>query len=302
MNKIAVLIPCYNEEKTIARVVADFKAQLPEADIYVYDNNSTDNTAQEARRAGAIVRQETRRGKGNVVRSMFRQIEADCYLMVDGDDTYSAVEAPEMCRMVIEDGLDMVIGNRLGTTYLEVNNRPFHNSGNLLVRWLINRLFNSNVQDIMTGYRAMGRSFVKHMPILSRGFELETEITIHALDHNHRVAEIPVAYRNRPEGSLSKLHTFGDGFRVLKTIFLLVRDYRPFLFFSTIAYLLALLAVILMIPVYREYVATGLVPRFPTLIGSGFIMLFAIIMWVDGLILEVIGKKHRQLYELLLNN
>lgn len=301
MKKIAVLIPCYNEGQTIARVVSDFKAELPDADIYVYDNNSTDNTVEEAERAGAIVRTEPRKGKGNVIRSMFRQIEADCYLMVDGDDTYSASSAREMCCAVLEHGADMVIGNRLGSTYLEVNTRPLHNSGNLLVCWLINRLFGSGIHDIMTGYRAMGRTFVKHFPVLSKGFEIETEMTIHALDHNLYVEEIPVEYRNRPLGSESKLNTLSDGFRVLKTIFLLFRDHRPFLFFSSIAYLLALVAIVLMVPVYREYLQTGLVPRFPTLIGSGFIMLFAIIMWVDGLILEVIGKKHRQLYELLLN-
>lgn len=302
MNKIAVLIPCYNEADTIARVVTDFKEQLPEAEVYVYDNNSSDDTVDEARRAGAIVRSESRQGKGNVVRSMFRQIDADCYLMVDGDDTYPASRARQMCQMVLDNGIDMVIGNRLGTNYLRVNKRPLHNTGNLFVCWLINRLFGSQVPDIMTGYRAMNRSFVKHMPILSKGFEIETEMTIHALDHNCLIQDVPVNYRNRPEGSHSKLSTFGDGLRVLKTIFLLFRDYRPFLFFSTIAYMLALLAVVLMIPVYREYMATGLVPRFPTLIGSGFILLFAIILWTDGLILEVIGKKHRQLYELLLNN
>lgn len=301
MKRIAVLIPCYNEGLTIARVVSDFKSQLPEATVYVFDNNSTDNTASEALAAGATVCSEPRRGKGNVIRSMFRQIDADCYLMVDGDDTYSAQHAAEMCRMVLDDGADMVIGNRLSSTYLQVNRRPFHNVGNLLVRWLINRLFHSDVRDIMTGYRAMGRTFVKHFPVLSKGFEIETEMTIHALDHNFLIAEVPVEYRNRPSGSESKLSTLGDGYRVLKTIFLLFRDYRPFLFFSIIAYLLALVAVILMVPVYREYLATGLVPRFPTLIGSGFILLFAIIMWVSGLILEVIAKKHRQLYELLLN-
>ncbi|MBQ9558867.1 MAG: glycosyltransferase [Bacteroidaceae bacterium] len=301
MNRIAVLIPCYNEELTIARVVTDFRAQLPEAEIYVYDNNSTDKTAEEARRAGAIVRREPRQGKGNVIRSMFRQVDADCYLMVDGDDTYSALHACEMCRLVLEEGADMVIGNRLSSTYLEVNRRPLHNSGNLFVRWLINKLFHSEVHDIMTGYRAMGRAFVKHFPVLSKGFEIETEMTIHALDHNLYVEEIPVEYRNRPDGSESKLNTVSDGFRVLKTIFLLFRDYRPFLFFSSIAYVLAAVAVVLMIPVYREYLQTGLVPRFPTLIGSGFILLFAIVLWAGGLILEVIGKKHRQLYELLLN-
>jgi len=301
MKKIAVLIPCFNEGTTIGRVVADFKRELPEAEIYVYDNNSTDNTSEEAQKAGATVRRESRQGKGNVIRTMFRQIDADCYLLVDGDDTYSAKHAREMCRLVTEDGVDMVIGDRLSSTYLDVNNRRMHNSGNLLVRWLINKLFGSHIHDIMTGYRAMGRTFVKHFPVLSKEFEIETEMTIHALDHNYRIEELPVEYRNRPEGSTSKLNTFSDGLKVLKTIFLLFRDYKPFLFFSIFAYVLAAIAIVLMVPIFQEYRQTGLVPRFPTLIGAGFILMFSIIMWVDGLILEVICKRHRQLYELLLN-
>lgn len=301
MKKIAVLIPCFNEGTTIGRVVADFRRELPEAEIYVYDNNSTDNTSEEAQKAGATVRRESRQGKGNVIRTMFRQIDAGCYLLVDGDDTYSAKHAREMCRLVTEDGVDMVIGDRLSSTYLDVNNRRMHNSGNLLVRWLINKLFGSHIHDIMTGYRAMGRTFVKHFPVLSKEFEIETEMTIHALDHNYRIEELPVEYRNRPEGSTSKLNTFSDGLKVLKTIFLLFRDYKPFLFFSIFAYVLAAIAIILMVPIFQEYRQTGLVPRFPTLIGAGFILMFSIIMWVDGLILEVICKRHRQLYELLLN-
>lgn len=301
MKKIAVLIPCFNEGTTIGRVVADFRREIPEAEIYVYDNNSTDNTSEEAQKAGATVRRESRQGKGNVIRTMFRQIDADCYLLVDGDDTYSAKHAREMCRLVTEDGVDMVIGDRLSSTYLDVNNRRMHNSGNLLVRWLINKLFGSHIHDIMTGYRAMGRTFVKHFPVLSKEFEIETEMTIHALDHNYRIEELPVEYRNRPEGSTSKLNTFSDGLKVLKTIFLLFRDYKPFLFFSIFAYVLAAIAIVLMVPIFQEYRQTGLVPRFPTLIGAGFILMFSIIMWVDGLILEVICKRHRQLYELLLN-
>lgn len=301
MKKIAVLIPCYNEAPTIGRVVEDFKRELPDADIYVYDNNSNDSTAEEARKAGAIVRTEHRQGKGNVIRSMFRQIDADCYLLVDGDDTYPATHAKEMCRRVTDDGIDMVIGDRLSSTYQDVNTRQLHHSGNLLVRWLINKLFGSSIHDIMTGYRAMSKTFVKFFPVLSKGFEIETEMTIHALDHNYRIEEIPVEYRERPQGSSSKLNTLSDGTKVLKTIFLLFRDYKPFLFFSIIAYVLAIIAVVLMIPIYREYWQTGLVPRFPTLIGAGFLLLAAIVMWVDGLILEVICKRHRQLYELLLN-
>ena len=301
MKKIAVLIPCFNEGTTIGRVVADFRRELPEAEIYVYDNNSTDNTSEEAQKAGATVRRESRQGKGNVIRTMFRQIDADCYLLVDGDDTYSAKHAREMCRLETEDGVDMVIGDRLSSTYLDVNNRRMHNSGNLLVRWLINKLFGSHIHDIMTGYRAMGRTFVKHFPVLSKEFEIETEMTIHALDHNYRIEELPVEYRNRPEGSTSKLNTFSDELKVLKTILLLFRDYKPFLFFSIFAYVLAAIAIVLMVPIFQEYRQTGLVPRFPTLIGAGFILMFSIIMWVDGLILEVICKRHRQLYELLLN-
>lgn len=301
MKKIAVIIPCFNEAMTISHVVEDFKKELPDADIYVYDNNSIDQTAEEAQKAGAIVRKERRQGKGNVIRSMFRQIEADCYVLVDGDDTYPASHAKEMCRRVLEDGVDMVIGDRLTSTYQHVNTRQLHHSGNLLVRWLINKLFGSNIHDIMTGYRAMGKTFVKFFPVLSKGFEIETEMTIHALDHNYHIEEIPIDYRNRPQGSTSKLSTFSDGTKVLKTIFLLFRDYKPFLFFSIIAYVLAFIAFILMIPIYKEYMKTGLVPRFPTLIGSGFLLMFAIIMWIDGLILEVICKRHRQLYELLLN-
>lgn len=301
MKKIAVIIPCFNEAMTIGHVVEDFKKELPDADIYVYDNNSTDHTVEEAQKAGAIVRKERRQGKGNVIRSMFRQIDADCYVLVDGDDTYPAYHAKEMCRRVLEDGVDMVIGDRLSSTYQHVNTRQLHHSGNLLVRWLINKLFGSNIHDIMTGYRAMGKTFVKFFPVLSKGFEIETEMTIHALDHNYHIEEIPIDYRNRPQGSTSKLSTFSDGTKVLKTIFLLFRDYKPFLFFSIIAYVLAFIAFILMIPIYKEYMKTGLVPRFPTLIGSGFLLMFAIIMWIDGLILEVICKRHRQLYELLLN-
>ena len=301
MKKIAVIIPCFNEAMTIGHVVEDFKKELPDADIYVYDNNSIDQTAEEAQKAGAIVRKERRQGKGNVIRSMFRQIDADCYVLVDGDDTYPASHAKEMCRRVLEDGVDMVIGDRLSSTYQHVNTRQLHHSGNLLVRWLINKLFGSNIHDIMTGYRAMGKTLVKFFPVLSKGFEIETEMTNHDLDHNYNIEEIPIDYRNRPQGSTSKLSTFSDGTKVLKTIFLLFRDYKPFLFFSIIAYVLAFIAFILMIPIYKEYMKTGLVPRFPTLIGSGFLLMFAIIMWIDGLILEVICKRHRQLYELLLN-
>ena len=301
MKKIAILIPCYNEEQTIATVIDDFKVQLPEADIYVYDNNSSDHTARIALEHGATVRHEPMQGKGCVMRTMFREIEADCYLMVDGDDTYPADKAREMCNLVLEEGADMVIGDRLSTTYFNINTRQFHNGGNRLVRMLVNRIFHSNIHDIMSGYRAMSRLFVKHYPVMSKGFEIETEMTIFALDHYFVVREVAVDYRDRPAGSSSKLNTFSDGYRVLKTIALLFRDFRPLQFFSLLALALLLVAFVLMLPVYLEYRATGLVPRFPTLIVSGFIALFAIILWACGLILEVIGKKHRQLFELLLH-
>lgn len=301
VKKIAVLIPCYNESKTIAKVVADYKKALPEADIYVYDNNSSDGTDEIAKKAGAIVRYEHRQGKGNVIRTMFREIEADCYLMIDGDDTYPADNAREMCEHVLLGGIDMVIGDRLSSTYFEENKRPFHNFGNSLVRTLINRLFNSNVKDIMTGYRAFSRSFVKHFPVLSKGFEIETEMTIHALDKNFLLKEIPILYRDRPEGSVSKLNTFSDGFKVLMTIARLFRDYKPFAFFSSIFLLCLLFAFGMDIPIFVEYLETGLVPRFPTLIVSGVITTVGVMFFFCGIILEVITKKHRQLFELLMN-
>mgnify|MGYP003531638374 FL=1 len=301
MNKIAVLIPCYNESKTIAKVVKDYKEALPEADIYVYDNNSVDETDKIAKEAGAIVRYERRQGKGNVIRSMFHQIDADCYLMIDGDDTYPAENARQMCDEVLSGGADMVIGDRLSSTYFEENKRPFHNIGNVTVRYLINKLFHSNVRDIMTGYRAFSRDFVKMFPVLSKGFEIETEMTIHALDKNMLLKEIPVTYRDRPAGSVSKLNTYSDGMKVIFTIFRLFRDYKPLLFFSCISLVLLVLAAILFAPVFYEYLQTGLVPRYPTLIVSGFIVLLAMLLWSCGLILEVLVKKHRQMFEILRN-
>ena len=301
MDKIAVLIPCYNESKTIAKVVSDYKQALPEAEIYVYDNNSTDGTDEIARRAGANVRYEPRQGKGNVIRSMFRDIDADCYLMIDGDDTYPAENAREMCRLVLERGVDMVIGDRLSSTYFQENKRPFHNFGNVLVRSLINKIFHNDVKDIMTGYRAFSKTFVKHFPVLSKGFEIETEMTIHALDKNFLLREIPVTYRDRTAGSVSKLNTYSDGFKVIMTIFKLFRDYKPMFFFSILSIILFLISACFVTPVLMEYFDTGLVPRFPTLIVCGFLVLLAMLLWSCGLILEVLVKKHRQLYEILLN-
>lgn len=297
--KTAVLIPCYNEAMTIEKVVADFRRELPDATIYVYDNNSTDSTAEIARRAGAIVKHEYRQGKGNVVRSMLRDIDADCYLMVDGDDTYPAESAREMCRLV-EDGADMVIGDRLSSTYFTENKRPFHNEGNRLVRFLINRIFHSDIHDIMTGYRALSRTFAKNFPIISRNFEIETEMTIHALDKNFLIRELKIDYRDRQEGSHSKLNTYLDGIKVVATVFMMFRDYRPLKFFSLVSALLLLLAILMFIPVFIEYMQTGLVPRFPTLIVSGFIGIASLLTFFCGVVLEVMTKKHRQLYELML--
>lgn len=297
--KTAVLIPCYNEAMTIEKVVADFRRELPDATIYVYDNNSTDSTAEIARRAGAIVKREYRQGKGNVVRSMLRDIDADCYLMVDGDDTYPAESAREMCCLV-EDGADMVIGDRLSSTYFTENKRPFHNEGNRLVRFLINRIFHSDIHDIMTGYRALSRTFAKNFPIISRNFEIETEMTIHALDKNFLIRELKIDYRDRQEGSHSKLNTYLDGMKVVATVFMMFRDYRPLKFFSLVSALLLLLAILMFIPVFIEYMQTGLVPRFPTLIVSGFIGIASLLTFFCGVVLEVMTKKHRQLYELML--
>ena len=292
--KIAVLIPCYNESKTIAKVVMDYHNALPEADIYVYDNNSTDGTDEIARQAGAIVRYEHRQGKGNVIRTMFREIDADCYLMIDGDDTYPSENARQMCEEVLNNGVDMVIGDRLSSTYFTENKRPFHNVGNVTVRRLVNWFFQGNVTDIMTGYRAFSPLFAKSFPVLSRGFEIETEMTVFALDKNFYMKSIPVSYRDRPEGSTSKLNTISDGIKVLKTIFRLYKDYRPLPFFSIIGCILSLVALLLFIPVMTEYLHTGLVPRFPTLIVSGLMLLAGILVFICGLILDTVAKNARQ--------
>ncbi len=299
MSKIAVLIPCYNEGTTIGKVVVDFRSELPEADIYVYDNNSTDDTVEKAKKAGAIIGYERRQGKGNVVRRMLREIDANCYILVDGDDTYPVENAREMARMVLEEKTDMVIGDRLSATYFEENKRPLHDSGNRLVRSIINRIFHSDVKDIMTGYRAMSRRLVETLPLLSEGFEIETEMTIMALDSGLDIRHIPVQYRDRPDGSVSKLNTITDGCRILLTILKLYRDYQPLRFFSMIAVLLVVIATIVLIPVLTEYFQTGLVPRYPTLIVCGFVILFAMMMWVCGIVLEVMLAHQRQLRELI---
>lgn len=301
MDKIAVLIPCYNEEKTIAKVVADAKAALPEAVIYVYDNNSTDKTAEIAQAAGAVIRREYMQGKGNVIRRMFREIEAQCYIMVDGDDTYPMEFAPQMVERVLEYHADMVVGDRLSSTYFEENKRPFHNMGNSLVRASINRLFGCDVKDIMTGFRAFSYGFVKTFPVLSKGFEIETEMTIHAVYNHMQIDNVIVDYRDRPEGSISKLNTYSDGFKVLGTIFRLYRDYKPFGFFSMFALLLAVISALFFIPVLTEFMRTRLVMKFPTLIVCCFVMLAAIQSFFTGLMLSNMAMKNRRDFEYRFN-
>ena len=301
MTKIAVLIPCYNEAKSIATVVADYRAALPEADIYVYDNNSTDGTDTLAREAGAIVRYERRQGKGNVIRTMFREIDADVYLMIDGDDTYSAVNARELVELVLTQKVDMAVGDRLSSTYFTENKRPFHNVGNTLVRGLVNNIFHGNIADLMTGYRAFSYQFVKSFPVISKGFEIETEMSIHALDKNLSIQSIPVGYKDRPADSPSKLNTYTDGMRVLRTVARLYKEYRPLSFFGIFTLLFALVALVLFLPILVEYMRTGLVPRFPTLIVSGVLMTISMLTLVCGLILDTVAKKHRQLFEVNLN-
>ena len=298
MDRIAVLIPCYNEAQTIRKVVEDAKRALPDAVVYVYDNNSTDDTVREASCAGAVIRYEYMQGKGNVIRRMFREIDALCYIMVDGDDTYPMEQAPEIARLVLEHQADMVVGDRLSSTYFTQNKRPFHNFGNSLVRASINRLFDCDVRDIMTGFRGFSYDFVKTFPVLSTGFEIETEMTIHAVNNNMQIDNLVIDFRDRPEGSVSKLNTYTDGFRVLLTIFRLYRDYKPLAFFSAIAAVLAAIAVILFIPVLRGYMDTGLVAKFPTLIVCGFIMMAAIQSLFSGLILNNLMVNHRREFEL----
>lgn len=300
MDKIAVLIPCYNESKTIAKVVTDFKKALPEAVIYVYDNNSTDNTATIAKSAGAIVRHEYLQGKGNVIRRMFREVDAECYIMTDGDDTYPAEFAPAMVKKVLEKNVDMVVGDRLSSTYFVENKRPFHNFGNSLVRKSINMLFKSDIKDIMTGYRAFSYEFVKTFPVLSKGFEIETEMSIHAIDKNMYVENEIIEYRDRPEGSVSKLDTYSDGFKVLRTIARLYRNYKPLAYFGLIASILTIISVGFFIPVFIEYVNTGLVPKIPTLISCGFLMIAAIQAFFAGLTLQTISQKNKQDFEMKL--
>ena len=301
MDKIAVLIPCYNEEKTIAKVIRDAKAALPEAVIYVYNNNSKDRTAEIAAAEGAVVRNEYMQGKGNVIRRMFREIDALVYVMVDGDDTYPMDSAPEMVDLVLNHNSDMVVGDRLSSTYYQENKRPFHNFGNNLVRGSINRLFGCNIRDIMTGFRAFSYEFVKTFPVLSKGFEIETEMTIHAVYNNMQIDNVVIEYRDRPEGSESKLNTYEDGMKVLKTIAKLYRNYKPFGFFLIISTILAIISMIFFIPILKEYWETHLVPRFPTLIVCCFIMLSAVQSFFAGVILSTLAVNNRREFEMQLN-
>ena len=301
MDKIAVLIPCYNESKTIKKVIEDFKRELPEATIYVYDNNSKDGTDIIAKEAGAIVRYERKQGKGNVIRTMFREIDAECYIMTDGDDTYPAEYARKMCEAVLERNVDMVIGDRLSSTYFTENKRPFHNTGNVLVRKLINMIYKSDIRDVMTGYRAFSYQFVKTFPILSKGFEIETEMTIHTLDKNLGVENIIIEYRDRPNGSSSKLNTYSDGFKVIKTIVSLYKNYKPLSFFTWVAFILTIIGIIFLIPVLKDYIETGLVPKMPSFLTSVFFFICAIQSFFGGLILQTIVKRSKQDFEIKLN-
>lgn len=300
MDKIAVLIPCYNESKTIEKVIKDFQKVLPQATIYVYDNNSTDGTSDIAQKAGAVVRHEYLQGKGNVIRRMFRDIDAECYIMTDGDDTYPAEYAREMADKVLQKKVDMVVGDRLSSTYFEENKRPFHNFGNTIVRNTINYLFKSNIKDIMTGYRAFSYLFVKTFPVLSKGFEIETEMSIHAVDKNMFVENVVIDYRDRPEGSESKLNTYSDGYKVLKMIFRLFKNYKPLQFFFTLALILAVVGTAFFVPVFIDFLHTGVVAKIPTLIVSGFTILAAIQSLFSGLILATINQKNRHDFEMQL--
>lgn len=299
MDKVAVLIPCYNEAKTVKKVVEDFKRELPEAVIYVYDNNSKDGTDKIARDAGAIVRYETRQGKGNVIRTMFREIDAEVYIMVDGDDTYPAESAKEMVKAVLEENVDMVVGDRLSSTYFQENKRPFHNVGNVTVRALINRIYKSDIRDVMTGLRAFSYKFVKTFPVQSKGFELETEMTIHCLDKNMKTKNVIIEYRDRPADSPSKLNTIPDGIKVLKTIAGFYKNYKPMAFFTLLAFVLGVIGLGFFIPVFVDFLHRGVV-KIPTLVVSVLFFLCAVQSFFSGMILDNIIRDSRQSFEMRL--
>jgi len=297
MDKIAVLIPCYNEEKTIGKVVMDVKEALPDAVVYVYNNNSVDRTVEIAEAAGAIVRNEYKQGKGNVIRRMFREIDAECYLMIDGDDTYPLDCAREMVNRVLDYNADMVVGDRLSSTYFTENKRPFHNFGNSLMRGSINALFKSDIKDIMTGYRAFSYEFVKTYPVFSKGFEIETEMTIHAVNYNLQVDNVIVEYRDRPDGSVSKLNTYSDGAKVIRKMLSLYKNYKPMSFFGILGLFLSTVSIGFMVPIIIDFCETGLVPRFPTLIVCGFTMLAGIMSVFSGMVLSVLNDKDKKDFE-----
>ena len=301
MDKIAVLIPCFNEAKTVEKVIRDFKRELPEATIYVYDNNSKDGTDEIARKAGAVVRYERKQGKGNVIRTMFREIDAECYIMTDGDDTYPAEDARKMCDLVLNNNVDMVIGDRLSSTYFEENKRPFHNIGNVTVRALINMIYKSKIRDVMTGYRAFSYRFVKTFPVLSKGFEIETEMTIHTLDKNLNWENVIIEYKDRPKGSFSKLNTYADGARVIKTIITLYKNYRPLSFFLWISLICAIIGTAFLVPVLIDYVNSGLVPKMPSFVASVFFYMCMVQSFFGGLILQTLINKSKQEFEIKLN-
>ena len=301
MDKIAVLIPCFNEAKTVEKVIKDFKRELPEATIYVYDNNSKDGTDEIARKAGAVVRYERKQGKGNVIRTMFREIDAECYIMTDGDDTYPAEDARKMCDLVLNNNVDMVIGDRLSSTYFEENKRPFHNIGNVTVRALINMIYKSKIRDVMTGYRAFSYRFVKTFPVLSKGFEIETEMTIHTLDKNLNWENVIIEYRDRPKGSFSKLNTYADGAKVIKTIITLYKNYRPLSFFLWISLICAIIGTAFLVPVLIDYVNSGLVPKMPSFVASVFFYMCMVQSFFGGLILQTLINKSKQEFEIKLN-
>lgn len=301
MDKIAVLIPCYNEAKTVEKVIKDFKRELPEATIYVYDNNSKDGTDEIARKAGAIVRYERKQGKGNVIRTMFREIDAQCYIMTDGDDTYPAEDAKKMCDLVLNKNVDMVIGDRLSSTYFEENKRPFHNIGNVVVRGLINLIYKSKIRDVMTGYRAFSYRFVKTFPVLSKGFEIETEMTIHTLDKNLNWENVIIEYRDRPKGSFSKLNTYADGARVIKTIITLYKNYKPFSFFLWISLICGIIGTAFLVPVLIDYVNSGLVPKMPSFVASVFFYMCMVQSFFGGMILQTTINNARREFEIKLN-
>lgn len=295
--KTAILIPCFNEELTIEKVIRDFQKEMPHADIYVYDNNSTDNTYEIAKKAGAIVKKEYRQGKGNVVRSMFRDINADCYIMVDGDDTYPAEAGKQIEELILSGKADMVIGDRLSSTYFEENKRPFHNTGNRFVRKFINVVFKSNLSDILTGMRGFSYEFAKSFPITSKEFEIETEISIFALTHNFLIEEFPIDYRDRVEGSETKLNTFKDGIKVIKVMLAFFRDTRPLFYFSLLTLILLIIALVYFLPVFFTYLQTGYVDKIPTLIMVVGVAIIAVIIFFTGVILHVLNKQHYQEFE-----